>query len=63
LAAPANREVPALAVAAGIAAIFLGTVGYAKATGRWNTEIPTQLYQYLVVHADQARHPMPNSSR
>ncbi len=53
------REVPAWVVAAGIAVIFIGTVGYAKATGRWNTEIPSQVYQYLVTHADEATHPMP----
>lgn len=58
-AAPKKKEVPAWAVAAGIAAIFLGTVGYAKLTNRWNSNIPAQVYQYLVVHADEATHPMP----
>src|SRR3954470_11396909 len=58
-AAPAKREVPAWAVTAGIAVIFFGTVGYGKATNRWNTNIPSQVYQYLVVHADEATHPMP----
>jgi hypothetical protein len=57
------REVPAWAVAAGIAVIFFGTVGYAKVTGRWNTNVPSQMYQYLVVHADEATHPMPHGSR
>lgn len=61
-AAPKKKEIPAWAVAAGIAAIFLGTVGFAKATGRWNTEIPAQVYQYLILHADEATHPMPRSS-
>jgi polyferredoxin len=58
-AAPRKHEVPAWAVAAGIAVIFFGTVGYAKATNRWNTDIPSQVYQYLVVHAAEATHPMP----
>jgi polyferredoxin len=58
-AAPKKKVVPAWAVAAGIAVIFFGTVGYAKITNRWNTEIPSQVYQYLVVHADEATHPMP----
>jgi polyferredoxin len=58
-AAPRKKEIPAWAVAAGIAVIFLGTVGYAKATGHWNTDIPSQVYQYLVTHADEATHPMP----
>lgn len=60
-AAPKKKIVPAWAVAAGIAAIFLGTVTYAKATNRWNTSIPSQVYQYLVVHADEASHPMPGN--
>lgn len=59
LSATRKREVPAWAVAAGIAVIFFGTVGYAKATGHWNTNIPTQVYQYLVTHADEVSHPMP----
>jgi polyferredoxin len=61
LGAKKRREIPAWAVAAGIAVIFFGTVGFAKATGRWNTEIPSQVYQYLVPHADEATHPMPHS--
>ncbi len=61
-AAPTRRSVPSWAVAAGIAVIFFGTVGYAKLTNRWNSQIPSQVYQYLVVHADEATHPMPGSS-
>ena len=58
-AAPKNKAVPAWAVAAGIAVIFFGTVGYAKLTNRWNSNIPAQAYQYLIPHADEATHPMP----
>lgn len=58
-AAPKKKAVPAWAVAAGIAAIFLGTVGFAKLTGRWNSDIPAQIYQYLIPHSDEAAHPMP----
>ncbi len=58
-AAPKNNPIPAWAVAAGIAAIFFSVVGFAKMTDRWNTRIPEQVYQYLVVHADEATHPMP----
>ncbi|MGZ4814275.1 MAG: 4Fe-4S binding protein [Terriglobales bacterium] len=58
-AAPKKKPVPAWAVAAGIAVIFFGTVGYAKLTGRWNSDIPSQVYQYLIPHADEATHPMP----
>jgi polyferredoxin len=53
------KPVPAWAVAAGITVIFLGTVGYAKFTGRWNSDIPSQVYRYLIPHADEASHPMP----
>src|SRR3954462_1205599 len=42
-AAPEKKVVPPWAVAAGIAVIFFGTVGYAKATNRWNTNIPSQV--------------------
>jgi polyferredoxin len=59
LAAPNRKPVPAWAVAAGIAVIFFGTVGYAKLTHRWNSDIPAEVYQYLIPHADEASHPMP----
>lgn len=58
-AAPKKKIVPAWAVAAGIAIIFFGTVGYAKTTHRWNSDISSQVYKYLVPNADQASHPMP----
>jgi polyferredoxin len=58
-AAPTKKPVPAWVVAAGIAAIFLGTVGYAKLTGRWDSNIPSQVYHYLIPNADAATHPMP----
>lgn len=59
LAAPKKKRVPTWAVAAGIATIFLGTVGYAKLTGRWESNIPAQVYRYLIPSADAAGHPMP----
>ena len=52
-------RVPAWAMAAGIAALFLGIVGFAKTEGHWDSHVPHALYQQLVPHADQARHPMP----
>ena len=58
LAAPAPR-VPAWAMAAGIAALFFGIVGFAKTAGHWDSHVPHAVYQQLVPHADQARHPMP----
>ena len=56
---PRNGRVPAWAVAAGIAALFFGIIGYAKTSGAWTTHVPAQIYQQLVPHANQARHPMP----
>jgi len=57
-AAPGSKPkaVPAWAVAAGIAAIFFGTVGYAKLTGHWNSDIPAQVYRYLIPNAAEATH-------
>ena len=53
------RRLPAWAVAAGIALIFLGIVGYAKFSGHWQTNVPAAVYRQLVPHANQATHPMP----
>lgn len=53
------RTMPAWAMALGIAALFLGIVGYAKASGAWETRVPNSVYRQLVPHADQAAHPMP----
>jgi polyferredoxin len=59
LAAPRRRRVSPWAVAAGIAVLFLGTVGFAKVTGKWDTVLSRHLYMQLVPHADEASHPMP----
>jgi polyferredoxin len=59
LAAPRRRRVSPWAVAASIAALFLGTVGFAKATGKWDTILSRHVYMQLVPHADEASHPMP----
>jgi len=47
------------AIAAGIAALFLGITGFAKTAGHWKTDLPRSMYMELVPHADQASHPMP----
>jgi len=46
-------------MAAAIAALFLGIVGFAKTSGHWDSHVPSAIYQQLVPHADEARHPMP----
>ena len=58
---PKKRRLPlpAWAMAAGIAVLFLGVAGFAKATGHWNSPVSDAVYQRLVPNADQAAHPMP----
>jgi polyferredoxin len=51
------RVLPVWALAAGIAIIFFGLVGYAKITGHWNTELPKQVYFQLVPTASEQAHP------
>jgi polyferredoxin len=58
-AKPKPAPIPAWAMAAGIAVLFLGVAGFAKATGHWESPIPGSVYERLVPHADQAAHPMP----
>jgi polyferredoxin len=58
-AKPQSTTIPAWAMAAGIAVLFLGVAGFAKATGHWESAIPTTVYERLVPNADQAAHPMP----
>ena len=60
IALPRRRAIPAWTVAAGIAIVFLGLVGYAKLTSHWDTHLPEQLYFQLVPHANEAQHPMPS---
>jgi polyferredoxin len=54
-----KRAVPVWAMAAGIAALFFGIVGYVQAAGYWKTDVPNLVYRQLVPHASEARHPMP----
>jgi polyferredoxin len=54
-----NMALPAWTLAAGIALMFLGIVGFAKATGHWDSKVPDAVYQRLVPNADEAAHPMP----
>jgi polyferredoxin len=52
-----RRAIPAWTMAAGIAIVFFGLVGYAKITDQWNTELPQQVYLYLVPNANEQHHP------
>lgn len=52
-----KKRVPAWAVAAGLAVLFLGICGWARWTGHWRTDLPNQVYFELVPHANEFTHP------
>jgi polyferredoxin len=52
-------RIPVWAIAAGIALLFFGVVGYAKSAGLWNSRAPSEVYRELVPHSTEAHHPMP----
>jgi polyferredoxin len=54
-----RRGLPAWAMAAGIALLFLGLAGFAKATGHWNSHVLNSTYHQLIPHANSVAHPMP----
>ncbi|MFI5106203.1 MAG: 4Fe-4S binding protein, partial [Terriglobales bacterium] len=51
---PRPAKLPVWAMAAGIAALFFGVVGFAKTAGYWDSHVPRAVYQQLVPHADEA---------
>lgn len=58
LSTPRGRKrVPAWVVAAGVAGLFLLICGYARWTGHWNTDLPSQTYFELIPHANEFQHP------
>lgn len=57
LALPRQRKLSPMAVAAGIAILFFGLVGYAKFRGHWDTKIPRDVYMQLIPNANEASHP------
>jgi polyferredoxin len=54
-----QRPISAWAMAAGIAMLFFGIVGFAKSEGYWTSPVPNYVYRQLVPHANEATHPMP----
>ena len=52
-----RRTVPAWVVAAVMAVLFFGVVGYAKWAGHWDTNIPSEVYLNLIPHAAELTHP------
>jgi polyferredoxin len=55
--APKQTRVPAWAMAAAIAVLFFGIVGFAKTAGYWNSNVPDSIYRQLVPEADEVQHP------
>lgn len=53
-----NVVLTPMAVALVLACMFFGFVGFAKASGHWNTNLPRSLYMELVPNANQVTHPM-----
>lgn len=60
LAGPSKlrRGLPGWRLAAGIAIIFCGLVGYAKLSDHWQTRLPQQVFLKLVPAASEQYHPM-----
>jgi polyferredoxin len=54
-----REEIPAWAIAAAIAFLFLGAVSIARLTSHWQSRISNTTYEHLVPQADSAAHPMP----
>lgn len=57
MTAPGQRPIPAWAMAAALSVIFLGAVSYAKLTGSWHTNVPSETYFQLVPRANEFGHP------
>lgn len=56
MSGPRRRPVPAWAVAATIAVLFLGITGYARWTHHWRTDLPSPVYFNLIPHASDFTH-------
>jgi polyferredoxin len=54
---PARRRIPAAAIAAGIALVFLGIVSYAQWSGHWRANVPSSVYYELIPKANEFGHP------
>lgn len=57
LAITPHRRVSPWAVAIGLAVLFLGTAGWAKWTGHWDSPIPPEVYDRLIPEASLLTHP------
>jgi polyferredoxin len=61
LSAPSSmtrrKRVPAWAVAAGVATLFLSAYAYGFCSGHWNTPLTDRVYFQLIPHANEFVHP------
>lgn len=57
LSATRRARLPAWAIAAGIAALFLGLTGLARLTGHWHTPVDPAVYMRIIPQAQQFDHP------
>lgn len=54
---PTQGRLPAWSMALGVAALFLGIVGFAKSAGYWDSDVPDYIYRQLVPQANEISHP------
>jgi polyferredoxin len=54
---PKKRRIPSWAMAAAMALLFAGVVGYAQHAGYWRTDLPSRLLFDLVPRAQEFAHP------
>jgi polyferredoxin len=54
---PRKRKIPARTLAAAMAVMFFGLVGWAKWSGHWNTLIPDEIYRSIIPKTDELSHP------
>jgi len=54
---PNEGRLPAWAMAVGIVVLSIGIVGFAKAAGHWNGDVPDYVYRQLVPQANDVSHP------
>jgi polyferredoxin len=57
MSAGKRRRIPAWAMAATMAGIFLSVVGFAMWTGHWRTGLPRLVYSELIPRANEFSHP------
>jgi polyferredoxin len=54
---PRRKRLPGWAVAAGVAALFVGVCGWAQWMGYWDTHLPQSVYFRLIPKAHEFSHP------